>query len=254
MKLLQHPLTRGLDLDDPQTTIIRKRIINEKPFLKQIYQEWYGWIARSLPEGEGPVLELGSGAGFLNEYVSPLITSEIFFCNFVDAILDGCDLPFKNGSLKGIVFVDVLHHLPRAEGFFKEAARCIRTGGRIVMVEPWITPWSKFIYTRLHHEPLDTGAAEWKFPSTGPLSGANSALPWIIFCRDRKIFERDYPQLKISSIKAGMPFRYLLSGGISLRSIMPGWSFPLWKKVEERFDPWSNKLGMFARIVLERAA
>jgi SAM-dependent methyltransferase len=155
--------------------------------------------------------------------------------------------------LKAVVFVDVLHHLPRSRDFFSGAAQCVRPGGRIVMIEPWITPWSSFIYKRFHHEPLDTETPEWGFPATGPLSGANSALPWIIFSRDRGIFERDYPQWKIRSIEAGMPFRYLLSGGVSLRSFMPGWSFSFWTGIERSLDPWSAKLGMFAGIVLDRA-
>lgn len=252
MKLLQHPLTRGQDLDNPQTTVLRKQIINGKSFLRQIYQEWYGWIARNLPAGDGAVLELGSGAGFLDEHVSGLITSEVFFCDMVDVILDGCALPLKDESLRGIAFVDVLHHVPRSREFFRDAARCVKKGGHIVMIEPWITPWSKFVYRRLHHEPINTGTREWEFPSMGPLSGANSALPWIIFSRDRAIFERDFPQWRIRTIEVGMPLRYLLSGGVSLRSLMPGWSFAFWKRIEECLDPWSTTLGMFARIVLKR--
>jgi hypothetical protein len=37
--LLAHPLTCGLDLDDPRTTELRRRIIQEKSFLRQIYQD-----------------------------------------------------------------------------------------------------------------------------------------------------------------------------------------------------------------------
>ena len=39
--LLAHPLTRGLDIDDPMVTLLRKKIIQSKPFLKNIYKEWY---------------------------------------------------------------------------------------------------------------------------------------------------------------------------------------------------------------------
>ena len=33
---LTHPLTRGLDIDDPRTTELRRRVILEKPFLRLI--------------------------------------------------------------------------------------------------------------------------------------------------------------------------------------------------------------------------
>ena len=86
------------------------------------------------------------------------------------------------------------------------------------MVEPWVSRWSKLIYTHLHHEPFRTESPEWSFPSAGPLSGANGALPWIVFERDRPEFCRSFPQWHLQRIVPIMPLRYLLSGGVSLRS------------------------------------
>lgn len=77
---LAHPLTAGRDLDDPATTQLRKQIVQTKPFLRTIYNEWYSTIAAQLPTVEGPVLELGSGAGHCAEFIPGLITSEIFLC------------------------------------------------------------------------------------------------------------------------------------------------------------------------------
>ena len=34
-RLLTHPLTRGLDLDEPATTALRRRLVAEKPFLRE---------------------------------------------------------------------------------------------------------------------------------------------------------------------------------------------------------------------------
>lgn len=252
MLIFKHPLTGNLELDDPQTTILRKKIIQQKSFLKKIYEEWYEWIVTELPEGDGPVLELGSGAGFLDEYISGLITSEVFFCPIVKIVLDGCKMPFADLSLKTIVLIDVLHHLPDSEAFLYEAQRCLRVGGRLIMIEPWVTPWSRIIYKYLHHEPFDPQTKYWSFPSTGPLSDANSALPWIIFNRDRIYFERTFPRLDLSEIIVEMPFRYLISGGISMISFMPGHSFGLWKKIEHYLSPLNSKLGMFAKIILVR--
>ncbi|HEY0514880.1 MAG TPA: class I SAM-dependent methyltransferase, partial [Thermoanaerobaculia bacterium] len=190
---LEHPLTRGLDLDDPRTTHLRRRILAGKPFLRRIYEEWYAALAASLPPGDGPVLELGAGAGFLADFVPRLVRSEIFYVPGIDAVLDGLDLPFAAGSLRGIAMTNVLHHLPEPLRFFREAARCVRPGGVVTMVEPWVTPWSTLVYTRLHHEPFDPAATEWELAGGGPLSAANGALPWILFQRDRERFEREAP-------------------------------------------------------------
>jgi SAM-dependent methyltransferase len=249
---LAHPLTRGLDLDDPRTTLMRRRIIREKKFLRLIYQEWYQDIAAALPPGAGPVLELGAGAGFLPEFIPGLLTSEIFYLPGLAAVLDGQQLPLRSGTLRALVMIDVLHHLPRPRLFLAEAARCLRPGGVAVMIEPWVSPWSRLIYRRLHPEPFRPEASEWEFPSSGPLSGANGALPWIIFARDRRRFEREFPQWQIRRLEPGLPFRYLLSGGVSLVSLCPAWTYGGWRRLEQLLQPWMRHLAMFARIELVR--
>ena len=120
------------------------------------------------------------------------------------------------------------------------------------MIEPWVTWWSSIIYRRLHHEPFDADSVRWEFPASGPLSGANIALPWIIFHRDRQRFEREYPLLTVRCIRPTLPFRYLLSGGVSCRSIAPLWTFGLARRIEECLNPWMRVWGMFAQIVVEK--
>lgn len=250
--MLAHPLTRNLSVDDPITTSLRKKIILEKPFLKKIYQEWYKLILLHLPEIKGPILELGSGAGFLSKYIPDLITSEVFVCSDVSTVLDARSLPFQDQSLRAIVMTDVLHHIPNPELFFAEAEKTLACSGRIIMIEPWVTPWSTFIYSNFHNEPFYPEADQWSFPPTGPLSGANGAIPWIVFSRDRERFDSDFCNLEVINVFPMMPFRYLLSGGVSLRSLMPGWSFNIWRNFERLLNPLINKIAMFALIVVEK--
>jgi len=108
------------------------------------------------------------------------------------------------------------------------------------------------IYSRFHHEPFDPAAKEWEFPSSGPLSGANGALPWIVFQRDRVQFEREFPNWKIEQIELQMPFRYLASGGVSMRALSPERTFNLWTRIESSLQPRMSSLAMFARIQLIR--
>lgn len=249
---LAHPLTSGRDLDDPATTHLRKEIIQSKPFLRAIYDEWYSIIATQLPDIKGTVLELGSGAGYCDRLIPGLITSEIFFTPAVRIVADAQQLPFSDGSLRAIVLTDVLHHMPNARRFFAESVRCLRTGGKIVMIEPWVTGWSQLVYRRLHHEPFRPDATDWAFPSSGPLSGANGALPWIVFDRDRETFEVEFPELAIEQVRPFMPFRYLVSGGVAMRSIMPGFTFALWKWLEGTMNGNMRRLAMFAAISVVR--
>jgi SAM-dependent methyltransferase len=249
---LSHPITRGLDLDDPRTTDERRRLIASKPFLRDIYQDWYRTISDGLPAGDDPVLEIGSGAGFLDRFIPGLLTSEVLACSGVRLVLEGGHLPFADASLRAIVMTNVLHHLPEPRRFLAEATRTIRTGGAVLMIEPWVSRWSSFVYRTLHHEPFAPDAPAWEFPRGGPLSGANGALPWMIFERDRSTFEREFPQWTIERIVPSMPFRYLLSGGVSMRSLMPQATAPLWRAVERSLRPWMTSWAMFAEIVLRR--
>jgi SAM-dependent methyltransferase len=251
-RILAHPLTASLDLDDPATTALRKHIIASKPFLKAIYDEWYTLLAAALPPIDGRVLELGSGAGYCDQFIPGLITSEILPCPGVRLVLDAQQLPFDDASLRAIVMTNVLHHIPNVNRFFGESARSLCHGGKILMIEPWVTSWSKFVYTRLHHEPFRPNAPDWSFVPDGPLSGANGALPWILFSRDRQKFEAAFPEFAVEQVRPFLPFRYLVSGGVGLRSLMPGFTHAAWAGVERLFESQMTRLGMFAFISLRR--
>ncbi|MBW8011334.1 MAG: class I SAM-dependent methyltransferase [Chloroflexi bacterium] len=251
-KLLEHPLTRGLDLDSPETSKLRIKIIQDKKFLKKIYLEWYQHLLANIPEGTGNILELGSGGGFIQDLASEIITSDIFLLPGLSLVFDAQKMPFKEGAFKSIVMVDVLHHIPDVVLFFREALRSSTRNATITMIEPWVSRWSKWVYPNLHHETFDTQTPQWNFSEKGPLSRANSALPWIIFARDRSKFETLFPDWEIERTVSYMPLRYLISGGVSLRSIMPGWSFDFWRIIERLLKKIFPSVSMFAIIQLKR--
>lgn len=248
---LEHPLTRGLDLDAPETTALRRHLIRQKPFLQRIYQEWYGLLLSWLPPaGQGLALEIGAGGGFARQVIPRLLSSEILWLPEMDLIANAQALPLAKNSLRGIILTNVFHHLPEPRRFLAEANRCLMPGGVLAMIEPWASgAWPVFVYRHLHHEPFDPQASTWGFPPGGPLSAANGALPWIIFERDKAQFESEFPELQIVQRQPLMPIRYLLSGGVSLRSLAPAWTFRLWKLCEA---PFNRRAGMFALIVLRR--
>jgi SAM-dependent methyltransferase len=144
---------------------------------------------------------------------------------------------------------NVFHHLHSPPLFLAEAERCVRPGGRLVMIEPWVTPWSRIIYHYLHHEFFGPEVEAWEIAEGGPLSGANGALPWIVFNRDGQRFKREFPNWDLS-VTPWMPFRYLVSGGVSMRPLMPGWTYGLWSAAEGVLRPWVRDMAMFAIIVL----
>jgi SAM-dependent methyltransferase len=249
---LERPETRGIPLDSPEMPRVRRDILARTPLLRRVYLDWYARIQRYVPPPPGRILEIGSGPGFLREVLPELIRSDILSCGGLDVLLDAIRLPFIDDALRAVVMTNVLHHLPDVEAFLRGASRCIRPGGALVMIEPWVTPWSRFVYRRLHHEPFDPGARAWRVGDGGPLSGANGALPWMLFERDRIELERAFPEWRVERVEPFMPFRYLMTGGFSMRTLAPRWLFTSCAFVELGLGSWMAQLAMFALLVVRR--
>ncbi len=242
-----------LPLDDPAATIEHARLIRAKPLLRRFYQQSYKFfldVSRGAPQG--PRLEIGCGGGFLKDVVSEVFTSDVIMLPGIDVVAAAQSLPFANHSLAAIFMLNTLHHVPDVGSFFSEASRCLRPGGVIAMVEPANTPFSRFIYTYFHHEPFLPSASQWQLQRGGPLSTANGALPWIVFSRDRQRFHRLFPQLDLSSIECCSPLMYLLSGGFTLPSLLPGCVAPAIGFAERVLAPANRAIGLFMRVVLAR--
>jgi len=249
---LAHPLLRGLDLDSESFFVAQHKILRQKPYLQHIYRDFYLSIKSQLPDESQRVIELGSGAGFMNELIPRAIRTDVFFHPFSQMVLDGISPPFPDDSLDAVVALNVFHHIPKVRNLLSSASRILRPGGRMVMVEPWVSAWSKKIYKYLHHEPLDWMADQWEFLTSGPVSGANQALPWIVFQRDRMSFEKEFPRLSIVKIQPMMPFRYILSGGVSSWIGLPGFLYQPVKIFEKLFCQGMDHWAMFALVVIEK--
>jgi hypothetical protein len=85
-----------------------------------------------------------------------------------------------------------------------------------------------------------------------PLSGANGALPWIFFERDANVFNIRFPELKIAQISYHTPLRYLLSGGVTFKSFVPGFSFGFFTLVDRMLSGISKSFSMFVTIVIAK--
>jgi SAM-dependent methyltransferase len=240
------PVGSAAVLDDPQLTIARRELIRHHSVLQLIYADWYALITSHLPAKEGPVLELGSGGGFFDTVCPHVLTSDVMRLPSVDVVLDARGLPFADQSLRSIVGTNVLHHVSDIARFLTEAERVLKPGGRLIFIEPWVTWLSRMVYRRFHHEPFDPTIG-WDIVGSGPLSGANGALPWIVFDRDRHLFEDRFPQLRLREIRPLMPVSYLLCGGVGRAWNLPAILYRICRRLERPFD----EAGLFAGIVVE---
>ncbi len=245
------------DLDADNASILHREIILQKPFLKKIYEDWYEAFALFLKQHQiqpkaDKVVEIGSGGGFIQEVVPSVITSDIKKLPFCDMSFSAHKMPFENNSLSSIFMLNVFHHIPNCELFLQEAMRTLKPGGFIYMVEPSNTFFRKHFYQKMHHEYYNPNEPTWTFASSGPLSGSNIALPWIVFHRDQEKFRKLFPHLQIECIKMHTPLLYLLSGGLSFKTPFPGWSYSMIKFLENLLTPFYSWLGLFQTIVIKK--
>jgi len=201
-------------------TLARQRALWEaRPELRAVYQEWFDRLLAAVA-GRRPIIEVGAGPGFFKARAPALIAIDIASKAPVDVRGDAGALPFRSSSAGGIVMVDALHHLARPLDFLAEAARVLAPGGRVAMVEPWITPPSWILYRFLHHEDcrlrIDVAQPFGSAPKDA-LEG-NAAIPYLVLAR------LGGAGLPLRLVKAepfiGLP--YLATFGFKVQRPLPG--------------------------------
>ena len=244
-----------IDLDSHIRAKGLREKIKGKKSLYRLYCEFYKKYELSLKKcpKDGISVEIGSGAGFIKDILPKVITTDILLYETIELAMDATKLPFEGNSIKSLFLMNTLHHIPDTVSFFREVERCLKPGGRVFIIDQYHGWISKLILKYLHHEDYHPQAKEWAFETSGPLSGANGALCWIIFYRDRALFEELYPSLKIDKLTPHTPFRYWLSGGLKKWNLLSG---PLFR-VTSKIDLWLSKkipqLNSFIDVELQKS-
>ena len=234
----------ALDLSDARD------LWQNKPVLRAIYHDYYRRMVDSCVPGR--TLEIGGGSGNLKEFLPNVISTDVQTVPWLDVAADAQALPFTDCSFDNIVMLDVLHHIERPVLFFNEAARVLRPGGRVVMVEPMITPISWIFYNFFHPEPVDMHADPLAggelSPNRDPFD-ANQAIPTRLFAGGGSRFEETFPDLHIISTKPLSLFAYPLSGGFRPWSVMPARLVPAVLNIEDVLLPLLGRAMAFRMMV-----
>lgn len=255
-KLWTHPLMAGVqDVDDAERLPIFRQIIQAKPLLREGYLRWYEGPARAYRETagmSGDMVEVGCGPGFLEELIPELVKTDSLPNPFAHRTVDAMYMDYPDNSLRAIFAIGVLHHLTYPERFLAEAERCLKPGGRMVLVEPSKNYPKRVLKLLNHYEIFDDTVASWDNPQAGNMSGANLALPWVIFVRDCARFERQFPSLRIKSIRYHDFMHHFLAGAMKFRSVVPRPAIPLVFALERLLEPFMEHLGTMMTIDVEK--
>jgi len=205
----------------------------------------------------GATLEVGGGTGNLKEFAPAVVCTDIVKLPWLDAVVDAQQLPFATHSLANIVLFDALHHLENVRHFFDEALRVLQPGGRVIIMDPYISLSSWPVYRFLHPEPVDFDqdplALSPIHPERKPFD-ANQAISTILFERSSRRFHDVYPTLRKLRHHRLAFFAYPLSGGFERPSLIPTWMMRPVLTFERVLGVLSRYLAYRILVVLEKGA
>jgi SAM-dependent methyltransferase len=232
-----------------------RRRWEQKPALRAVYQDLYRRMAEASARGD-QCLEIGGGIGNFELPQGRLYRMDIQRSSGVEVVADAHFLPFRDGIFSNVYLFDVLHHLECPLLFLAEAQRVLRVGGRVVMIEPGITPLSHLLYGLGHEEPVDM---TWQptlscrpNPKKDPYE-SNQAIPTLLFNTYQEVLQEAALSFRVVESRWLSLFAYPLSGGFKAWSLIPAsWVRPL-LKIEDRLLPYlGNKLAFRIMVVLEK--
>jgi len=238
-------------MSDAATLARHRAAWQARPELRAVYREWFDRLLAAVA-ARRPVVEVGSGPGFFKERAPWLVATDVVPGLSVDVRCDAGVLPFRSASVGAIVMVDTLHHLPRPLDFLSEAARVLKPGSRLGMVEPWITPPSWVLYRYFHHEECRLGVDVARPFGSDPKAAldGNAAIPYLLLARLRET------GLPLHLVRAepfvGLP--YLATFGFMVERPLPGFFQTLARAGEAALHPLARWVATRIFIVFEKPA
>lgn len=254
---LRDPELAGIDVDAQDRITVHANTLARKQLLREVFSEFHHLfesLDRQHFSASGIRLEIGAGVAPIRNSYPDVLATDIVPAPGLDRVLNAEDMALDDASVRVVFGQNCFHHFPHPELFFAELDRVLAAGGGAVLLEPFHGPAAAFLYPRLFRtEGYDKQFPSWNVPATGPMNGANQALSYIVFERDRAQFERKFPRLKIvRQAPCGNYLKYLLSGGLNFRQLAPDWSASGITAVQRLLSPMNRWLALHHVIVLRK--
>jgi SAM-dependent methyltransferase len=185
-----------------------------------IYRKFYS-LTVSKSNSSPLILEIGGGALNYAElyWKNPVVTDADNFesTNNVITGVRAEQLPFEANSFDYVIAKDSLHHFKDPVKALLEINRVLKSGGSLLMSEPYWSPLGRFVYRYIHPEPWDTNVKELTRTSED-LWDSNQALLLLFNTKFSNQFEKIFPSFKIKIYEPTYAISYLISGGVYKRT------------------------------------
>lgn len=251
-----------IDRDSEELLRVHAKIIKDKKIIYNVFQEFYKICdelrSRHIVTSNKKIIELGAGVSFIKDLYPNVTTSDIKNYEGVDIVIDAQEMKFYPNEINCFYGINCFHHFPDPRKFFNELERTLELGGGAILIEPFYGWFSNILYKKVHDEEFyDKTQQKWE---TGQnknqfMTGANQALSYLIFIRDRKIFEQEFPNLEIVETKIINNYlRYLISGGVNFKQLLPSFMEKPLKLLEILFKPFNSIFALHYIIVIRKKA
>jgi SAM-dependent methyltransferase len=229
---------------------------NRKPLLRILYGDFYRIIARKLSNlPDARIVELGSGLGNIRGVIPNCLRTDLFPNPWIDQIENVYQLSFADGSVSDLILTDVFHHLKYPGTALKEFSRVLRKGGRVIMLEPYISALGLLVYGALHDEPIAiTKSIEWIAPegwspeNIDYYAAQGNATRIFVGNKFRPKLV-DWQKIEITRLSA---MAYVASGGFSKPQLYPTSMLPVIKKFEKLLDLFPGFFATRLLVILEK--
>jgi len=257
LDLLRDPLIDGMDVDGENRLELHRKMLKKKRMLREVFTEFHHLfrkLDRQFFSGNGVEVELGSGVSPMRDSYPEVLATDIVYAPHLDRVMNAEAMNLADRSVRVIYGQNCFHHFPHPDQFLYELERVLEPGGGAILLEPYYGPFATFMYKRLFRtEGFDKNYPSWETPATGPMNGANQALSFIVFIRDRDQFELKHPTLKIvDQQRASNYLKYLFSGGLNFRQIFPDSFTGLISLLEKMISPLNRWVALHHVVVIRK--
>ncbi len=256
-RLLALPELSRVDVDGHSRIDVHGTVLSRKPMLRNVFAECHQLFMeldrKHFGSTEGLRIELGAGVAPVKDTYPEVLATDIVTAPGLDLIIDSQDMDLDTSSVRAFYGQNCFHHFSDPDAFFRELTRVTKPGGGAILIEPFHGPVASVLFKHLFaSEIFDKNQTTWKTPqSSGPMYGANQALSYIVFKRDAFELSQKYPSLEIVEQKPLDNYvRYLLSGGLNFRSLVPSWSEGALRGIEAVLRPAAGWLALHHVVVL----
>lgn len=222
------------------------------------YFAWMYYQVEKVISTDDTVLEVGAGAGVSRLFLKnkKVLRTDLLNHNLpgIQPGIDAEKLPFASNNFNAALAVDMIHHIPFPHNVVSELIRVTNSTGKIVIVEPFVSLFSFFVYKFFHTEKTSIFL---KYSILKPMVGPNASDGDQVICQrlfSSKIGKNYLKENFGNKIKVTRhlisPLSFFLTGGVNRPLGIGAKAVRVAIGIESRIPDWLLRLIAARQIIV----